>query len=80
MTNLPASLLNKELLNSDHAAIVCGGREILYSQLVYAVGACTEQLRSVGIKANDRVALHNPNSIEYIISLLSLWSLEAITK
>lgn len=37
------------------------------------------QLRANGIKANDRVALLSPNSIEYIIALLSLWSVKAIT-
>jgi len=78
MTNRPVSLLNKELCNSDHAAIICGDRKILYSQLFHAVGVCAKQLRAIGIKPDNRVALCSPNSIEYIIALLSLWSLKAI--
>ena len=35
-------------------------------------------MRAIGIKPGDRVALVSPSSIEYIIALLSLWSLEAI--
>jgi len=78
MTNPPVPLLNKELLNSDHAAIICGNQEILYSQLFHAIKAHTKQLRGIGIKPSDRVAIVSPNSIEYIIALLSLWSIKAI--
>ena len=78
MTHLTTSLLSEELSNSPTDAIICGDQTISYSKLFDLVSACSEQVCLMGIKPADRVGIVSPNSMEYIILLLSLWVNEAI--
>src|SRR5262245_5180549 len=43
-----------------------------------SVAATRDRLKKSGIKANDRVAVLAPNSVEQFIFMLSVWQLRAI--
>ena len=72
------SFPSKKFLNSSHSAIICDNQIISYCQLFRAVSRCIGQLRALGIRPDNRVGIVSPNSIEYIVTLLSLWSIKAI--
>ncbi len=64
-------------MNSDYA-IIWGTRKIAWSQMdVYCANA-SGQLKTIGLKAGDRVAICAPTSPEYIIVVLSLWRMGVV--
>jgi O-succinylbenzoic acid--CoA ligase len=64
-------------MNSNFS-IIWGSRQIKTKQLSLYVACAVKQLKSMGIKPFDRVAICNENSIEYIILLLALWQIKAL--
>jgi O-succinylbenzoic acid--CoA ligase len=42
------------------------------------LASAVKQLKGMGIKASDRVAICDENSVEYVILLLALWQIKAI--
>jgi len=71
-------IISSELLTSNIPAIIHSGKIITYRHLAATVDAFAKQLKSDGIKQGTRVAIVNSNSAEYIIVLLSLWSIKAV--
>jgi acyl-CoA synthetase (AMP-forming)/AMP-acid ligase II len=64
-------------MNSNFS-IIWGTRQIRNQQLVLYIACAMKQLKGMGIKPNDRVAICDDNSVEYIVLLLALWQIKAI--
>ncbi|MBI3315011.1 MAG: o-succinylbenzoate--CoA ligase [Candidatus Omnitrophica bacterium] len=58
--------------------IIWGTRCIQRQQLDAYIFSCVRQLKGMGMKPGDRVALSAPTSAEYVILLLSLWRMKAV--
>jgi len=78
MTNPSEYFIGNDLAGSQDRAIICGDQSVSYRQLFCSVAACREKLKNARLRGGDRIALAMPNSLEYIILLLSLWSIKAI--
>jgi len=63
---------------NEHFSIIWGSRQIRNQQLSLYLACAIKQLKGMGIKASDRVAVCDDNSIEYIILLLALWQIKAL--
>ncbi len=61
-----------------HFSIVWATRQIKNPQLSLYIVSAVKQLKGMGIKAGDRVAICAENSVEYIILLLALWHIKAL--
>jgi O-succinylbenzoic acid--CoA ligase len=61
-----------------HFSIIWGTRQIRYQQLSLYTACAVKQLKGMGIKAHDRIAVCDENSVEYIILLLALWQIKAV--
>lgn len=61
-----------------HFSIIWGTRQIRNQQLSLYLSSAVKQLKGMGIKAHDRVAICDENSVEYVILLLALWQIKAI--
>ena len=70
--------ISRDLYLSQNLALITDNQIITYLQLFQRVEVCAEQLREWGVCSSDRVAIIAPNSVEFIIALLSLWSIKAI--
>lgn len=56
----------------DRVALVCDGEELTYAGLDAAVGSLAGWLDTSGVRPGERVAIHLPNSIEYVVALLAV--------
>ena len=63
---------------NEHFSIIWGTRQIRNQQLSLYLACAVKQLKGMGIKASDRVAICDENSVEYVILLLALWQIKAI--
>lgn len=63
---------------SDYFPIIWGTRQIRNQQLSLYLTCAAKQLKGMGIKASDRIAICDENSVEYVILLLALWQIGAI--
>jgi len=61
-----------------HFSIIWGTRQIRNQQLALYLSCAVKQLKGMGIKALDRVAICDENSVEYVILLLALWQIKAL--
>ena len=61
-----------------HFSIIWGSRQIRSQQLSLYLACAVKQLKGMGIKPFDRIAICDENSIEYIILLLALWQIKAL--
>ena len=59
-------------------SIIWGTRQIKNQQLSLYMACAVKQLKGMGIKACDRVAICDENSLEYVVLLLALWQLKAL--
>jgi len=59
-------------------SIIWGTRHIRNQQLSLYLSCAIKQLKGMGIKATERIALCAENSVEYVILLLALWQLKAV--
>ena len=60
------------------SAVVSKDRTFSYQQLEDAIELAVENLKRLGVKPRERVALISPNTVEYIIALFALWRQGAI--
>jgi len=63
---------------NENFSIIWGTRQLKSSQVSLYVSSAVKQLRGLGVKAHDRIALCDDNSVEYVIFLLALWQLKAV--
>jgi o-succinylbenzoate---CoA ligase len=61
-----------------HFSIIWGTRQIRNQQLSLYIACAVKQIKGMGIKAFDRIAVCDENCVEYIILLLALWQIKAI--
>ena len=61
-----------------HFSIIWGTRQISNQQLSLYLASAVKQLKGMGIKASDRIAICDENSVEYVIFLLALWQIKAL--
>ena len=61
-----------------HFSIIWGTRQIRNRQLFLYLDCAVKHLKGIGVKAFDRVAICDENSVEYVILLLALWRLKAL--
>ncbi len=54
-------------------ALILGPRSVSYRQLDQCVSCTTKQLKKLGLRKGQRVAVVDTNSLEYIVILFSLW-------
>jgi len=64
-------------LNKDFS-IIWGTRQIRNQQLSLYLTCAVKHLKGMGIKAFDRIAVCDDNSVEYVILLLALWQIKAV--
>lgn len=62
----------------DHAAIVFEGRSVSYAELDELVARLAGWLDSVGLRKGDRVAVHLPNSPQFVIAMMAVLRLGAV--
>lgn len=60
------------------SAVVGKDRSLSYQQLEGFIDLAAENLKRLGVKPRERVALISPNTVEYIITLFALWRQGAI--
>jgi len=63
---------------NEQFSIIWGTRQIRNQQLSLYLASAVKQLKGMGIKAFDRVAICDDNSVEYIVLLLALWQIKAL--
>ena len=63
---------------NDKFSIIWGTRQIKSQQLSLYLACAIKQLKGLGIKASERVAICDDNSVEYVILLLALWQIKAV--
>src|SRR5271170_3039897 len=59
-------------------SVIWGTRQIKCLQLCLYLACAVNQLKGMGIKAFDRVAICDENSVEYVVLLLALWQMKAV--
>jgi O-succinylbenzoic acid--CoA ligase len=63
---------------NEHFSIIWGTRQIRNQQLSLYLACAVKQLKGMGIKPFDRVAICDENSVEYVVILLALWQIKAL--
>ena len=63
---------------NDHPAIIWGTRSISHQRLEQYVSSVVKQLKGRGMGSKDRLAIIEPNSVEYVIILLALWRMGVV--
>ncbi len=73
-------MIDKAVFNlmNKNFSIIWGTRQIRHQQLSLYLDCAVKQLKGMGIKALDRVAVCDENSVEYVILLLALWQIKAV--
>ncbi|MDE2223419.1 MAG: o-succinylbenzoate--CoA ligase [Candidatus Omnitrophica bacterium] len=59
-------------------SILWGTRQIRNQQVALYLACAVKQLKGLGIKPLDRVAVCGENSVEYVMLLLALWQVKAV--
>ncbi|MHB9140018.1 MAG: class I adenylate-forming enzyme family protein [Victivallaceae bacterium] len=77
-TNVYQCIKHENAANKAHIAIIYKNKVISYEELFRDVDKYAKLLNSYGISKGSRVALHCPDSIEYIIISLALLAQEAV--
>ncbi|MBI4309613.1 MAG: o-succinylbenzoate--CoA ligase [Candidatus Omnitrophica bacterium] len=63
---------------NNNPAIIWGARRISFGQMEQYASGAASQLKGLGIKPGDRVAICAPSCVEYIIVLFGLWRTGAV--
>ncbi|MBI3602595.1 MAG: o-succinylbenzoate--CoA ligase [Candidatus Omnitrophica bacterium] len=63
---------------NDYPAIIWGTRSISRQRLEQYISSVVKQLKGRGIGSKDRLAIIEPNSVEYVIILLALWRMGVV--
>ena len=73
-TDVLSTVLGQARRDPDHPAVRDSDRQLHYGELVDEVGRLAGGLDALGVGPGDRVALHLPNSVEFVVAALaSLW-------
>jgi amino acid adenylation domain-containing protein len=73
-TDLLSAVLEQARTGADFPAVKDLDRALTYDELVDEVGRLARGLGALGVGEGDRVALHLPNSVDFVVaSLASLW-------
>ncbi|OGU74324.1 MAG: o-succinylbenzoate--CoA ligase [Ignavibacteria bacterium RBG_16_34_14] len=65
-------------VNPDSVAVIQNDKEITYNEINSSVEKTSFFLKNVGIKENDIITLLSNNSLEFIVTVLSLWEIGAV--
>ena len=76
--SLPEMLIRSAVLHRDRVALDFFGAETTYTGLAEAVSRAAEALRTVGVKAGDRVALILPNCPQHVVAFYAALRLAAV--
>ena len=63
---------------NENFSIIWGTRQIRNPQLSLYVTSAVKQLKGMGIKAGDRIATCDENTVEHVVLLLALWQIKAV--
>ncbi|MDE1920505.1 MAG: o-succinylbenzoate--CoA ligase [Candidatus Omnitrophica bacterium] len=63
---------------NEHFGIFWGTRRIRRQQVALYLACAVKQLKGMGIKPLDRVAICDENNVEYVVLLLALWQIKAV--
>ncbi len=73
-TDVLSTILGHARRDPDHPAVRDNDRQLTYAELLEEVGRLAGGLDALGVGPGDRVALHLPNSVEFVVAALaSLW-------
>lgn len=75
---LPEHVAHWARRRPDRPAIIFQGREIRYRELDESIRRLAGWLDSAGVRAGDRVAVHLPNSPQFVIAMLAVLRLGAV--
>ena len=78
MNTIPCPLYENAQNHGELAAIICDKRTITYLEFNQAVCATSKHLLDLGVREGKRIAIYSPNSVNYLIVLVSLWRIGAI--
>ena len=70
--------LSKSKINPSSAAIIYGENALTYSEFFGYINAYKEYYKKSGVKKDSKIAILSKNNLEFVISIFSLWQLEAI--
>ncbi len=76
--SLPEMLIRSALRHRDRVALDFFGAETTYTELAEAVVQAAEALRTLGVKAGDRVALVLPNCPQHVVAFYAALRLGAV--
>lgn len=76
--NVQKTLLDFSQKNPDKKAIIFKEQFVTYSELETIIISLTEELRQLGVKKNDFVAVHMSNSIDMVLSIFAILNCNAI--
>src|SRR5665647_397158 len=76
--SLPEMLIRSALRHRDRVALDFFGAETTYTELAEAVSRAAEALRTVGVKAGDRVALVLPNCPQHVVAFYAALRVGAV--
>ena len=71
-------LYNSAAHAADQPAIVCGARIVRYGELIDEVERLARGLGSLGVSPGDRVAMVQPNDVEFVTTFLAVTALGAV--
>ena len=71
-------VLQRAQRRPDHPAVADLDRRVTYGELVDEVEGFANGLAAAGVRAGDRVALHLPNSVEFVVAALAALRIGAI--
>ncbi len=79
MDKIPCPLSQAAKNFGHEPAVIIGRREISYRQLDQCVQSTAKQLKKLGLRKGHRAAIAEPNSLETMVVLFSLWRMGVIT-
>src|ERR1700722_9333389 len=74
MPDVLEGIVHQADIGPNSPAVKDEDQDLTYAELVEAVGRCATGLADAGVVEGDRVALHLPNSVDFVVAALaSLW-------
>ena len=78
MTERTCPVFEHARKHGGQSAVITPERTLSYQQLEETIDLAARNLRRLGVKPRERVALNSPNTVEYIIALFALWRQGAV--
>jgi len=70
--------LSKSKIDFSSIAIIYGENILSYSEFIELINSFKIYFENSGIKKGDQIAILSENNLDYVISIFSLWQLEAV--